>query len=80
MGQVLHGSATTTEVIRRAIQLMFSAPWQIPTSALETDAVKADAQEIAARRSKFYRRFQEDKSIKLPGFWAEGCTMSRDHP
>jgi hypothetical protein len=51
-----------------ATQLMFSAPWQIPVAALESEAVKAGAREIAARRPKFYKRFQEDKSLKLPGF------------
>lgn len=50
-----------------ATQLMFSAPWQIPVDALGTDAVKIGAQEIAARRPKYYKRFQEDKSLKLPG-------------
>jgi DNA invertase Pin-like site-specific DNA recombinase len=55
------------EAILPATQLMFSAPWQIPVSALETDAVKIGAREIAERRPKFYKRFQEDKSLKLPG-------------
>lgn len=55
------------EGILPATQLMFSAPWQIPASALETDAVQAGAREIAGRRPKFYKRFQEDKSLKLPG-------------
>jgi DNA invertase Pin-like site-specific DNA recombinase len=56
------------EGILPAKQLMFSAPWQIPAAALETDAVKTGAREIAARRPQFYKRFQEDKSLKLPGF------------
>ena len=55
------------EGILPATQLMFSAPWQIPVAALETDAVKIGAREIAERRPKFYKRFQEDKSLKLPG-------------
>lgn len=55
------------EGILPATQLMFSAPWQIPVSALDTDAVKIGAREIAERRPKFYKRSQEDKSLKLPG-------------
>jgi DNA invertase Pin-like site-specific DNA recombinase len=56
------------EGIPPATQLMFSAPWQIPVAALETEAVTTGAREIANRRPKFYKRFQEDKSLKLPGF------------
>jgi hypothetical protein len=55
------------EGILPAAQLMFSAPWQIPVAALATDAVKIGAREIAERRPKFYKRFQEEKSLKLPG-------------
>jgi DNA invertase Pin-like site-specific DNA recombinase len=55
------------EGILPATQLMFSAPWQIPVAALETETVKTGAREIAKRRPKFYKRFQEDKSLKLPG-------------
>jgi DNA invertase Pin-like site-specific DNA recombinase len=51
-----------------ATQLMQSAPWQIPVAALETEAVKTGAREIAGRRPKFYKRFQEDKTLRLPGF------------
>lgn len=39
-----------------------------PAAALETDLVKIGTKKIAARRPKFYQRFQEDKSLKLPGF------------
>lgn len=55
------------EGILPATQLMFSAPWQIPVAALESEAVRIGAREIANRRPKFYKRFQEDKSLKLPG-------------
>ena len=51
-----------------ATQLMQSAPWQIPASALETEAVNTGVREIVERRPKYYRRFQEDKTLKLPGF------------
>ena len=45
---------------------MQSAPWQIPVAALDTEAVKTGAREIAGRRPKFYKRFQEDKTLWLP--------------
>ena len=46
---------------------MYSAPWQIPVEALETEAVTAGVRYIVGRRPKFYKRFQDDKTIKLPG-------------
>jgi hypothetical protein len=36
---------------------MPSAPWQIPTAALDTAAVKIGVREIAGRPPKFYKRF-----------------------
>src|SRR5262249_35424226 len=51
-----------------ATQLMYSAPWQIPVAALDSEAVKIGVREIVGRRPKFYRRFQEDKTLRLPGF------------
>ena len=51
-----------------ATQLMQSAPWQIPVAALETEEVKTGIREIVDRRPKFYKRFQEDKTLRLPGF------------
>jgi hypothetical protein len=54
------------EGVLPATQLMQSAPWQIPVAALETEAVKTGAREIAGRRPKFYKRFQEDKTLWLP--------------
>ena len=50
-----------------AVQLMQSAPWQIPLAALDTDVVKTRVREIVGRRPKFYRRFQQDKTLRLPG-------------
>ena len=50
-----------------AVQLMHSAPWQIPVAALDTDAVKTGVRDIIGRRPKFYKRFQEDKTLRLPG-------------
>jgi hypothetical protein len=37
-----------------ATQLMQSATWQIPTSALEAEAVKLGVREIIERRPKYY--------------------------
>ena len=51
-----------------ATQLMQSAPWQIPVAALETEVVTTGVREIVGRRPKFYKRFQEDKTLRLPGF------------
>lgn len=50
-----------------ATQLMASAPWQIPVAALDTEAVTTGVREIVGRRPKFYKRFQEDKTLRLPG-------------
>jgi hypothetical protein len=47
---------------------MPSAPWQIPVAALETGAVTTGVSEIVGRRPKFYKRFQEDRTLRLPGF------------
>jgi Recombinase zinc beta ribbon domain len=49
-------------------QLMQSAPWQIPVAALQTEPVRTGVREIVDRRPKFYKRFQEDKTLRLPGF------------
>jgi DNA invertase Pin-like site-specific DNA recombinase len=54
------------EGVLPATQLMQSAPWQIPVAALDTEAVKAGVRGIAARRPKFYKRFQENKTLWLP--------------
>jgi hypothetical protein len=60
------------KLIRRGVlpatQLMHSAPWQIPVAALETEAVNIGIRQVIHRRPKFYRRFQQDKTLKLPGF------------
>ena len=50
-----------------ATQLMTSAPWQIPVAALDTQAVRTGVREIVGRRPKYYKRFQQDKSLWLPG-------------
>jgi hypothetical protein len=60
------------KLIRRGVlpatQLMHSAPWQIPVATLETEAVKIGIRQVIHRRRRFYRRFQQDKTLKLPGF------------
>ena len=50
------------------IPLMSSATWEIPAAALEAGPAKAGVREIVNRRPKYYKRFQEDKTLKLPGF------------
>ena len=55
------------ERVLPATQLMPSAPWQIPATALNTEAVRTGVREIVGRRPKFYKRFQEDKTLRLPG-------------
>jgi hypothetical protein len=51
-----------------ATQLMPSAPWQIPVAALDSEPVRIGVRQIVELRPKFYKRFQEDKTLKLPGF------------
>ena len=56
------------EGILPAKQLMPSAPWQVPVSALQTDAVKIGVRKIVARRPSNFAVLQEEKTLKLPGF------------
>ena len=51
-----------------ATQLMVSAPWQIPVSALDTEAVKIGVREVMERRPSNFIALQDLKSLKLPGF------------
>jgi DNA invertase Pin-like site-specific DNA recombinase len=51
-----------------ATQRMQSATWEIPAAALETEAVRIGVHEVVERRPKNYKRFQEDRTLKLPGF------------
>ena len=64
-------SAQSNGLIRagllRATQLMRSATWKIPAAALEAGPAKVGVREIANRRPKYCKRFQEDKTLKLPG-------------
>jgi DNA invertase Pin-like site-specific DNA recombinase len=56
------------EGILPATQLLPSAPWEIPASALETEAVKKGVKGVIERRPNNYRVLQDDKTIRLPGF------------
>jgi len=47
---------------------MPSAPWQIPVSALDTEAVKIGVREVVERRPSNFTALQDLKSLKLPGF------------
>ena len=51
-----------------ATQIMYSAPWQIPEDALESEAVQIGLQEIQARRPAYALEKKENMSMKLPGF------------
>lgn len=51
-----------------AVQLMHSAPWQIPAAALNSQAVKTGVQGIAKRRPRKAIDFQKERALKLPGF------------
>jgi hypothetical protein len=56
------------EGILPATQLMPSAPWKVPVEALETEAVKAGVQAVAARRPKRRVDSQGETTLRLPGF------------
>lgn len=51
-----------------AVQLMPSAPWQIPVAALDSQAVKTGLQGIADRRPRKVSDYQAERVLKLPGF------------
>jgi len=51
-----------------AVQLMPSAPWQIPVSALDSQSVKTGLQGIAERRPRKVPDYQAERALKLPGF------------
>jgi hypothetical protein len=55
------------EGILPATQLMPSAPWQIPASALESTAVTIGLRKIMARRPRNLAKYREDRTLKLPG-------------
>jgi DNA invertase Pin-like site-specific DNA recombinase len=62
---------SVTKLIREGVlpakQVMPSAPWQIPVSALTSQSVKLGVKAIIKRRPRNYKRLQDDKTLKLPG-------------
>jgi DNA invertase Pin-like site-specific DNA recombinase len=50
-----------------AIQVMPSAPWEIPFDALDTEAVRIGVRAIVARRPGNFRQLQDAKTLRLPG-------------
>jgi DNA invertase Pin-like site-specific DNA recombinase len=56
------------EGVLPAKQLMPSAPWQIPTAALTTEAVKIGVRNVIERRPRNFSNLQDLKILKLPGF------------
>ncbi len=55
------------EGVLPGIQLMPLAPWQIPVTALDSEAVQIGVREIIARRPRNMSKFQDDKTLQLPG-------------
>ena len=63
--------ASVHKLIRNGIlpatQLMPSAPWQIPATALESEAVQTGVREIVARRPAYFKTLQDVNTPRLPG-------------
>ncbi len=55
------------EGILPAKQLMPSAPWQVPETALSSDSVRIGVRAIVERRPRNLNVLQEEKTLKLPG-------------
>jgi DNA invertase Pin-like site-specific DNA recombinase len=55
------------EGVLPATQLMPSAPWQIPTAALDTEEVKIGVQAVMGRRPRNFTALQDLTTLKLPG-------------
>jgi hypothetical protein len=51
-----------------AKQLMPSAPWQVPVTSLESEAVKIGVREVVERRPRNFHVLQDERTLKLPGF------------
>lgn len=56
------------EGVLPATQLLPSAPWQIPVSALSTEGVTIGVRNVIERRPRNFRNLQDLKSLRLPGF------------
>lgn len=55
------------EGVLPATQLMPLAPWKIPVAALDSEAVQIGVREIISRRPRNMSKFQDDKTLQLPG-------------
>ncbi len=55
------------EGVMPATQVMPSAPWQIPASALDADAVQIGVRRIIERRPRNFVILQDTKTLRLPG-------------
>ena len=56
------------ERVLPAVQLMPSAPWQVPVAVLESEATKIGVRRIIERRPRNFSVLQDEKTLKLPGF------------
>ncbi|MBY5413374.1 recombinase family protein [Rhizobium leguminosarum] len=50
-----------------ATQILPGSPWMVPVEALSSEAVRIGVQGVVDRRPKFYKDYQYDKIIRLPG-------------
>jgi hypothetical protein len=50
-----------------AVQVMPSAPWEIPLDALNTEAVRIGVRAVVARRPRNFGHLQDKKTLRLPG-------------
>ncbi len=56
------------EGVLPATQLMPAAPWQIAVTALESEAVQIGVRAIQERRPRNFAQYQDERSLRLPGF------------
>ena len=56
------------EGVLPATQVMSSAPWQIPVSALDSEAVRIGVRGVVDRRPRNLAVLQDEMTLKLPGF------------
>lgn len=56
------------ERVLPAVQLMPSAPWQVPVAALDSEAIKIGVRRVIERRPRNFSVLQDEKTLKLPGF------------
>jgi DNA invertase Pin-like site-specific DNA recombinase len=50
-----------------AVQVMPSAPWEIPLDALDTEPVRIGLRTVVARRPRNFGRLQDNRTLRLPG-------------